>query len=93
LKSQGILKVEIAEESITKTIIQLTDDITKILRNNKVILSESAQSNKKMEILVKEVLKLQSSFVSSNNLNQLNLEQTIRSAKMELNQSVGAAMS
>jgi len=93
LKGQGILKLEVAEESITKTIIQLTDDITRILRNNKVILSESAQSNKKMEILVKEVLKLQNSFVSSNNLNQLNLEQTIRSAKMELNQSVGAAMS
>ncbi len=85
MKSQGILKVEIAEESITNTIIQLTDDITKILRNNKIILNESAQSNKKMEILVKEVLKLQSSFVSSNNLNHLNLEQAIRSVKFELN--------
>ncbi len=64
MKDQGILEVEIVENKITKTLVQFVEDITKILRNNNAIMSESLQSKKKMEILVREVLKLQSTFVS-----------------------------
>ena len=64
MKDKGVLEVDIVENKITKSLVQFIDDSTKILRNNNVILSESGQSKKKMEILVKEVLKLQNTFVS-----------------------------
>jgi hypothetical protein len=46
-----------------------------------------------MEIIVKEVLKLQNTFVSLNSLNQLNAEQIIRTMKPQLEASLGATMS
>jgi hypothetical protein len=46
-----------------------------------------------MEIIVKEVLKLQNTFVSLNSLNQLNAEQIIATMKPHLEASLGATMS
>lgn len=64
MKDAEILDVNEVENKITKTLVKFIDDINKILRDSKVILSESEQTKKKMEIIVKEVLKLQNTFVS-----------------------------
>ena len=69
LKDDGILDVNEVENKITKTLLQFIEAINKILRDSNVILSESEKSKTKMEIVVREVLKLQNTFVSLNSLN------------------------
>jgi hypothetical protein len=69
LKDDGILDVNEVEDKITKTLLQFIEAINKILRDSNVILSESEKSKTKMEIVVREVLKLQNTFVSLNSLN------------------------
>jgi hypothetical protein len=67
LKENGKLKLPAAEESITQAIIEMHDFVVKILRENNIIESESDKSKNKIEIIIREVLKLQDSFVFLNN--------------------------
>ena len=68
LKDDGILDVNEVEIKITKNLLQFIEAINKILRDSNVIQSENEKSKNKMEIVVKEVLKLQNHFVSLNSL-------------------------
>ena len=68
LKDDGILELNLVENKITKTLLEFIDAINKILRDSNVIQSENEKSKNKMEIVVKEVLKLQNHFVSLNSL-------------------------
>ena len=68
LKDDGILDVNEVEIKITKNLLQFIEAINKILRDSNVIQSENEKSKNKMEIVVREVLKLQNTFVSLNSL-------------------------
>ena len=61
MKDAGILEVNEVETKVTKTLLEFIEAINKILRD-----SESERSTDKMEILVREVLKLQNTFISLN---------------------------
>ena len=67
-KDDGILDVNEVEIKITKNLLEFIDAINKILRDSNVIRSESENSKNTMEIVVREVLKLQNTFVSLNSL-------------------------
>jgi hypothetical protein len=58
--------VPIVEAKITKVIIQMHETVVKILSENNIIQSESENSRNKMEIIIRQVLKLQDTFVSLN---------------------------
>jgi ribosomal silencing factor RsfS len=73
--------------------IQMHDFVVKILNDNKIIKSESEKSKNKMEIIVREVLKLQDTFVSLSKSSQWNTEAIISTVKPQLEKSLGAAMS
>jgi hypothetical protein len=64
LKEEDLLEVDIVEAKITKVLIQMHDTIGKILKENNIILRESEHSNNKIDIIIREVLKLQNKFVS-----------------------------
>jgi hypothetical protein len=64
LKDEEVLEVTIVETKITKAIIQMHDTVAKILNENSIIKSESDKFTNKMEVIVREVLKLQDTFVS-----------------------------
>ena len=68
LKDDGILELNLVENKITKTLLEFIDAINKILRDSNVIQSENEKSKNKMEIVVREVLKFQNTFVSLNSL-------------------------
>ena len=68
LKDDGILELNLVENKITKTLLEFIEAINKILRDSNVIQSENEKSKNKMEIFVREVLKLQNTFVSLNSL-------------------------
>ena len=68
MKDAGILELNLVETKITKTLLDFVDAINKILRDSNVIQSENEKSKNKMEIVVREVLKLQNTFVSLNSL-------------------------
>jgi hypothetical protein len=68
LKDDGILELNLVENKITKTLLEFIDAINKILRDSNVIQSENEKSKNKMKIVVREVLKLQNTFVSLNSL-------------------------
>jgi hypothetical protein len=93
LKENGKLKLPAAEESITQAIIEMYDFVVKILRENSIIESDSDKSKNKIEIIVREVLKLQDSFVFLNNSLQWNTESIIKTMKPQLEASLGATMS
>ena len=57
------------------------DTVVKILGENKIIESESDKSKNKIEIIIKEVLKLQDTFVSLNKSSQCNTEAIIKTMK------------
>jgi polyhydroxyalkanoate synthesis regulator phasin len=61
LKDAGVLEFNQVETKVTKTLLEFIEAINKILRD-----SESERSTDKMEILVREVLKLQNTFISLN---------------------------
>ncbi len=84
LKEVGKLKVPAAEESMTQAIIEMHDMVVKLLRDNNIVKSESDQSKNKMEIIIREVLKLQNTFVSLNQSSQWNTESIIRAIKPQL---------
>jgi hypothetical protein len=58
LKDKGKLSISAAEETMTKAIIEIHDVVAKILHENSIIKSDSEISKNKMEIMVREVLKL-----------------------------------
>ena len=61
MKDAGILEFNQVETKVTKTLLEFIEAVNKILRD-----SESERSTDKMEILVREVLKLQNTFISLN---------------------------
>jgi hypothetical protein len=63
LKDDGILDQSEVETKVSKNLIQFNDSVTKTLRENNLISSESEKTKHKMEIIVKEVLKLQNTVV------------------------------
>ena len=69
------------------------ETVDKILKQNNIILSENDNSKDKMEIIIREVLKIQNTFVSLNSSSQWNTEAAIKSMKAQLEASLGAAMS
>ena len=69
------------------------DTVVKILGENSIIESESDKSKNKIEIIIREVLKLQDTFVSLNQSGQWNTEAIIRTMKPQLEASLGATMS
>ncbi len=69
------------------------DTVVKILKQNNIILNESEKSKTKVEIIIKEVLKLQETFVSLNKSSQWNTESIIKAMKPQLEVSLGTAMS
>ena len=93
LKDAGILELNLVETKITKTLLDFVDAINKILRDSNVIQSENEKSKNKMEIVVREVLKLQNTFVSLNSLSQWNTESIIKTMKPQLEASLDATMS
>ena len=78
---------------MTEAIIEMHDVVSKILHENSIIQSESQKSKNKMEIIVREVLKLQDTFVSLSKSSQWNTETIISTAKLQLEKSLGATMS
>ena len=69
------------------------DTVVKILNDNGIILSESEKSKNKMEVIVREVLKLHDMFVSLSKSTQWNTEAIIGTVKPQLEKSLGAKMS
>ena len=64
LKDDGFLDVTEVEMKITKALVQMHETISKLLKDNNVIVSESEKSKKQMEMIIREVLKLQNTFVT-----------------------------
>jgi len=64
LKDDGFLDVTEIEMKITKALVQMHETISKLLKDNNVIVSESEKSKKQMEMIIREVLKLQNTFVT-----------------------------
>ena len=69
------------------------DTVTKLLKQNNIINSDGDQSKDKIEIIIKEVLKLQNTFVTLNSSSQWNTEAVIKAMKPQLEASLGASMS
>ena len=63
LKDDGILDLSEVETKASKNLIQFNESVTKTLREKNLISSESEKSKHKMEIIMKEVLKLQNTVV------------------------------
>ena len=78
---------------MTKAIIEMHDVVSKILHENSIIKSDSEMSKNKMEIIVREVLKLQDTFVSLSQSSQWNTEAIISTVKLQLEKSLGETMS
>jgi superoxide dismutase len=93
LKENGKLNFPAAEESITLSIIEMHDYVVKILRENSIIERDNDKLKNKIEIIIRQVLKLQNTFVSLNQSSQWNTESIITSMKPELEASFGATMS
>jgi hypothetical protein len=74
LKENGKLKLPAAEESITQAIIEMHDFAVKMLRENSIIESDNEKLKNKIEIIIRQVLKLQTTFVSLNQSSQWNAE-------------------
>jgi hemerythrin len=69
------------------------ENVVNILNENSIIYSETEKSKNKMEIMVREVLKLQYTFVSLSKSSQWNTEAIISTVKPNLEKSLGAGMS
>lgn len=64
LKDDGFLDVTEVEMKITKALVQMHETISKLLKDNNVIVSEYEKSKKQMEMIIREVFKLQNTFVT-----------------------------
>jgi low affinity Fe/Cu permease len=69
------------------------DTVVKILKESNIILSDSKKSNNDMEVIIREVLKLQNKFVSLNSSSKWNLEDIIKTMKQQLEVSLGETIS
>lgn len=93
LKDNGKLKVPAAEESMTQAIVEMHDTVVKLLGENSIIESDSEKSKNKIEKIIREVLKLQDTFISLNKSSQWNTEAIIKTMIPHLEASLGAKMS
>ena len=64
LKDDGFLDVTEIEMKITKALVQMHETVNKLLKDNNVIVSEYEKSKKQIEMIIREVLKLQNTFVT-----------------------------
>ncbi len=93
LKDEGVLEESAIETKITFIIIEIHDTVTRLLNENSIIKSESDKSKNALQIVIREVLKLQDTFLSLGNSSQWDTEEIIKSMKPQLETSLGAAMS
>ena len=66
LKDGGLLGVPELSQSITRALVQMHETVSKLLKDNNIISIQNEKSTIKMEVIIREVLKLQHTFVSLN---------------------------
>lgn len=70
LKDEGILDIKDLEIKVTKSLIQFSENVNKVLKDNNLIYSDETNSKNIIEIIVREVLNLQKIYLSNCNVNQ-----------------------
>ena len=58
LKDDNLLGIPEVSQSLTKALVQIHENVNKLLKDNNIIQSESEKSKHTMEMIIREVLKL-----------------------------------
>ena len=74
MKDDGILTVSETESKITNLLVQMHEETKIILEKNSIIQNEKSR----IEIVIRELLKLHTTFVSLNSSNQWNTEAALK---------------
>ena len=80
MKDDGILTVSETESKITNLLVQMHEETKIILEKNSIIQNEKSR----IEIVIREILKLNTTFVSLNSSNQWNTEAALKNMKSQL---------
>ena len=78
---------------MTQALIEMHYAVAKLLNENSIIQTESEISKNIIEVVVREVLKLQDTFVSLSKSRDWNTEAIIATVKPQLEKSLGAKIS
>ena len=93
LKNNGILTDKNLEFNTIRPLYLIYEAIVKLLRDNNIIKTESEESKTKIEVVFKEIMKLQKTFICQNNLNQFDIQGNIAYIKSEIERTLGTTMS
>ena len=69
------------EARLPNSFLQLHQVITKILKENDILPNEEEQKVEELQLIVKTVMKLQSTLITQNTTNQEEIKSVIRSMK------------
>ncbi len=58
LKDDNLLGIPEVSQSITKALVQIHENVNKLLKDNNIIPSENEKSKHTIEMIIREVLKL-----------------------------------
>ncbi len=84
LMNDGTLEEKDLETKTIKPLFIIFEAIAKLLRDNKIIKSESEEEKVKIEAVTRAIMKLQTSFITQNN---------IMHVKQEIEKTIGPAIS
>ena len=90
LKNDDILGVPEVSQSITRALVQMHETLNNLFKDYNIIQSESEISKSNLEIIIREALKLQSTYVSLNSSSRgkWNKEDIIKTLKLQLKASL-----
>ena len=91
-QKHNLMDVAEVEAKLPRSFLQLHEAITKILKDNDILPNEEEQKVDQLQLIVKTVMKLQSTLISQNTNNQQEIKSVIRSMKPEIADIFGPAL-
>ena len=77
----GLMEISEIEAKLPQSFLQLHEAITNILKENDILPNEEEHKVEELQLIVKTVMKLQSTLITQNTTNQEEIKSVIRSMK------------
>ena len=92
LQKNDLMDIPSIESRLPKSFLQLHEALTKILKENDILPNEEEQKVDQLSLIVKTVMKLQSTLLTQNTTNQEEIKCVIRQMKPQLADIFGTAL-